>query len=105
MDRPQPETDHDLLISLWTFLVGTNGNGLIAKFEEFSTATDKRLGVIEAQLPRCWTRDDHVEAVKETAARDAVNQDRRKISTREWALVAVSVLGPIIAVIIAKVLA
>lgn len=42
--RIQPESDHDLLISLWTFLVGTNGNGFIAKFDEFAANTDARFG-------------------------------------------------------------
>ena len=102
MDRPLPETDHDLTLSLWTFLVGTNGNGFIAKFDAFAEKTDSRLGSIETQLPRCWTRDDHEDAVKKNADNQQRRQDRRKVSAREWALVAVSVLGPIAAVLIAR---
>jgi len=99
-----PETDHDLLISLWTLLIGTNGDGLLGKFEKFTEKTDGRLDGIEKQLPMCWTRDDHEEAEKKYAAKDAENLHRRRISAREWILVAVAIVGPIAAVVVAKIL-
>ena len=31
--RPTPTDDHDAIIQLWTVMIGTNGEGLITRFE------------------------------------------------------------------------
>ena len=99
--RPQPETDHDYLISLWVFLVGTNGDGLLGKFEKFTARTDERLDAVEKKLPGLWTREEHAAAEKAAEECDDRRKDRRKISAREWMLIAMTIIGPIVAVIIA----
>ena len=101
MDREQPKTDHDLLVSLWTLLIGTNGNGLLSRFDIFAAETRTRLSALESKIPGFWTRADHEEYLLSEAECDDRRENRRKISGREWALVVVSVLGPIIAVVIA----
>jgi len=95
--RTLPTTDHDIMLSVWIWLVGTNGDGLLGKFDRsqerqmaFEERTDRRLTDIERQLPQCWTREDHIEAEKEYQAQDqakeAKRRERRKVSGREWVL-------------------
>lgn len=96
-EREIPKTDHDLLISLWTFMVGTNGNGLIAKFDDFAKCTDERLDAIERRQPEYWTKADHVAAEKEYAAQARDRIDRRKLSRRDMVMIAVTALGSLAA--------
>jgi hypothetical protein len=100
MDREIPTSDHDLLISLWTFLVGVNGGGLISKFDAFAQKTDDRLDTLEKKMPEVWTREDHLAAEKEYAERDEQKRkasveckDRRKLSRREIAMLVATFLG------------
>jgi hypothetical protein len=114
MDREIPKSDHDLLISLWTFLVGVNGGGLIAKFDAFTEKTDGRLDTIEKKMPSLWTCEDHERAEKEYQAKDAEKEksrqdvrERRKMSKREiWMLIATFIgslagLGGVIVAVLA----
>jgi hypothetical protein len=85
--RSLPKTDHDILISMWTLLVGTNGEGLLGKFETFSDETRKHLTIIDAQLPKMWTRKEQLAAECAESERSAGEKNRRRISLREWALI------------------
>lgn len=91
--RTLPETDHDILISMWTLLVGTNGEGLLGKFESFSEETRKRLSYLDAQLPLMWTRAEHLKAEKEAAECAEGQRDRRKISLREWVMIVLTTIS------------
>jgi hypothetical protein len=98
--RKLPETDHDILISMWTTLVGTNGEGLLGKFEKFSEKTDFRLSAVEQKLPSMWTRQDHDKSKAAEIEDAGIAKKRRKVSTREWILIAMTFIGPIAAVLI-----
>jgi hypothetical protein len=87
--RVQPQEDHDLLISLWTFMVGTNGDGLLGQFQAFKKETNDSFQEMQKQLAACWTIEDHKEAEKgyeKKSVEKEETRDRRKISAREWIL-------------------
>jgi hypothetical protein len=100
MDRIQPETDHDLLVSLWTLLIGSNGNGLLSRFDSFATETRARLLSLESKAIGSWTKVDHDAYVAAKTVSDDRKENRRRVSAREWSLVLVAIIGPIIAVLI-----
>lgn len=106
VQRRQPDNDHDLLVRIWTVLEGTNGDGLVTKFEEFSKETANEFTSIKAQIPFFWTREQHeefekhhlVEEEKLKKEEDA-NRNRRHMGTRDWLLVAGAFMAPIVTVI------
>jgi hypothetical protein len=104
MIREQPETDHDLLVSLWTILIGTNGNGLLAKIDVLAEESRNRISALEKDSTTYWKRSDHDAYIKCENKNHDIVKNRRKISLREWLLVTVSVFGPIIAIFISKIL-
>ena len=87
--REVPSTDHDLLLRIWTVIEGTNGSGLITRF----ACLEKDVDEIKQAMPGLWTRREHDAAI--------IN---RKISGREWWLIAMSILGPIVAVVLGIIL-
>jgi len=41
--REIPHNDHDALLQLWHALIGTNGSGLVTKFEDMEEKLEKKL--------------------------------------------------------------
>lgn len=41
--REIPQNDHDALLQLWHALIGTNGSGLVTKFEEMENKLEEKL--------------------------------------------------------------
>lgn len=93
--RTLPETDHDILISMWTLLIGTNGEGLIGKFDSFREEARKHLAAIDGQLPKMWTREEHAAAEREAEECNDRRNDRRKISLREWIMISLTAISVI----------
>jgi hypothetical protein len=92
--RETPNTDHDLLVRIWTILEGTNGSGLITRF----SCLEADLIEVKKLLPSLWTREQHDMSIKELKNK----KERRSITRRDIALIAMTIIGPIVAVIIAK---
>ena len=88
--REPPTTDHDLLVRIWTILEGTNGSGLITKF----SCLEDDVAQIKIVLPNLWTRTQHEDFIED----DEKKNDRRKISQRDWMLIAMTFIGPILAI-------
>ena len=86
-------TDHDLLVRIWTILEGTNGSGLITRF----ACLEQDVNDIKHVMPNLWTREQHDDSIKEMRE----SKERRKISKRDWTLIAMTILGPIVAIIAA----
>ena len=91
--RVQPKEDHDILISLWVFMVGTNGDGLLGQFQKFKEETNTNFDSVNKKLAACWTIDDHEKAEKgyvEKGKAKEETRNRRRISGREWVLIAIT---------------
>ena len=97
--RQQPQTDHDLLLSAWIFLVGSNGDGLLGKFEKFVEEFNDWRKSVDAQLLKTWTQEDHNEYIANEEECGDRREDRRKINTREWILICATIIIPIAAII------
>lgn len=93
MYREAPSTDHDLLLRIWTILEGTNGSGLITRF----SCIEDDVKDIKRIIPTLWTKEEHVSSQAELATR----RKERRISNREWMLIGMTVVSPIIAIVIA----
>jgi hypothetical protein len=86
---------------MWIWLVGTNGDGLLGKFEKFVAEMTEWREAVNKQLQSAWTQDDHEQYIKSEAECNDQLKNRRKVSTREWLLLTLTFVGPIVAVLIA----
>jgi hypothetical protein len=100
MTRTQPETDHDLLLSMWIWMVGTNGDGLLGKFDNFVEAFNEWKAGVDMKLKDSWTHTDHNAYIKRTEDCEDTKADRRKINAREWTLVIATIIIPIVAIVL-----
>ena len=99
-ERAVPSNDHDLLVRIWTILEGTNGDGLIIKFDDFCKDTSKNIIEIRAQIPYFWTKEEHDTFAKEHEKKETENRDRRKMATWQWLLVIGALASPLATVIV-----
>ena len=98
--REAPSTDHDLLVRIWTILEGTNGSGLITRF----ACVEKDMADIKVLIPSLWTKDEHDQSINEYEEKKAKSNERGKLTLRDWALIAMTIFGPIVAVVIAEII-
>jgi hypothetical protein len=94
MMKEMPQTDHDLLVRIWAVLEGTNGSGLIAKVD----SVVEEVASIKLAMPGLWTREDHNSFLKEERG----TKERRKLTIRDWVLIIGTILSPLIAVLISR---
>jgi Mg2+ and Co2+ transporter CorA len=86
----RPDTTDEMVFQLWYAVIGSNGDGLASQVR----AVKSKVEAIEDVLPTLMTRDSCKAAEKE---RDD-KQDRRKISTREKAMLLATSLGSLAAI-------
>ena len=85
-----------MLYQLWYAVIGSNGDGIASQVRDLR----ERVGRIEDTLPTLWSREDHECAEREYQAKDEAKEkarkdhsERRKMSRREFAMLAATFLG------------
>jgi hypothetical protein len=85
-----------MVYQLWFAVIGSNGDGLASQMRD----TRERVGHIEDELPKLWSREDHEKAEAAYQAKDAKKaedaaacKDRRKMSRREVIMLALTGIG------------
>ena len=86
----RPETTDEMVYQLWYAVIGSNGDGLASQVR----VVKGKVEGIEGLIPSLMTRDSC--RVIEREGED--EKERRKISTREKAMLAATFLGSIAAV-------
>jgi len=80
----------EMVYQLWYAVIGSNGDGLASQVRD----TKERVEVIEKTLPTLLSREDHECADEEKRER----VERRKMSTREKAMLVATFLGSFAAI-------
>lgn len=110
----RPASMREMVDQLWFAIIGSNGDGIASQVR----VTREKVAAIEATLPTLWSRADHEKAEAIYAERDKAKEEaraagnkekaeckeRRKMSRRDWLMVALtglSSLGTVAAVIVA----
>lgn len=86
----RPDTTDEMVYQLWYAVIGSNGDGLASQVREVKGKVEN----IEGLIPGLMTRESCAEI--EQSRKDKA--ERRKISTREKAMLAATFLGSIAAV-------
>jgi hypothetical protein len=86
----RPDTTDEMVYQLWYAVIGSNGDGLASQVREVKGKVES----IEGIIPSLMTRDSCKAIEKEGNEK----QERRKISTREKAMLLATSLGSIAAI-------
>ena len=86
----RPDTTDEMVYQLWYAVIGSNGDGIASQMREVRG----RVESIEGIIPNLMTR----ESCKAIEREGEDKKERRKISTREKAMLAATLLGSIAAV-------
>ena len=86
----RPDTTDEMVYQLWYAVIGSNGDGIASQMREVRG----RVESIEGIIPSLMTRD----SCKAIEREGVEKQERRKISTREKAMLAATFIGSVAAV-------
>jgi hypothetical protein len=86
----RPDTTDEMVYQLWYAVIGSNGDGLASQVREVKGKVES----IEGLIPSLMTRDSCKAIEQEKSA----TTERRKISTREKAMLVATSLGSIAAI-------
>ena len=86
----RPDTTDEMVYQLWYAVIGSNGDGIASQVREVRGRVEN----IEGIIPSLMTRDSCREIEREGEDK----KERRKISTREKAMLAATFLGSVAAV-------
>jgi len=80
---PRPPTQKEMINQIWFVLIGSNGDGVVTKVRAISKDMDD----IKSKLPTLLPREEH-----------DTKEDRRKMSRREIASLAIAGISTVAAV-------
>jgi hypothetical protein len=86
----RPDTTDEMVYQLWYAVIGSNGDGLASQMREVKGKVES----IEGLIPSLMTRD----SCKAIEREKSDKTERRKISTREKAMLIATSLGSIAAI-------
>jgi hypothetical protein len=95
MDQRNGDSDHDILVRLETVIIGTNGGGLLKRFEKMETALEEFKSEFKEALAGLWTRAEHEKYCADVNARPEI----KKRSFQGWSAWVFGCGGIVVAII------